>query len=356
MPSKSYLRFRGTLKKGDGTVPTHTGIIRNGLTHLFDRIAFELNGVEIDQTREVGITTTIKNYVSIPKYEEESYKSAGWALNDDYKLTLNTVGGFEVIVPLSMLLGFAEDYKRIIVNAKQELVLLLANSPTNALYKAAADAENIVLDLNTIEWLMPHLIVNTRERVKLLKHVEKGRDFDIAFRSWSLETYPTLPMAQKVVWNVKSSFPSEKPRYVIIGFQIARQITLAKDRSLFDSCNIKDIKLHLNSEVYPYTDLNLNFTTGQILILYEMYKSFQETYYGRESAPLLSPNEFMTKAPLFVFDVSKQNDSINSTVIDSRIEIIANANLAANTQAFALIIHDKLISYNARDKLVIVLT
>jgi len=32
---------------------------------MFDEIRYELNGVKIDRNRNVGITSTIKNYVSL---------------------------------------------------------------------------------------------------------------------------------------------------------------------------------------------------------------------------------------------------------------------------------------------------
>ena len=32
---------------------------------MFDEIGYELNGVEIDRNRNVGITSAIKNYVSL---------------------------------------------------------------------------------------------------------------------------------------------------------------------------------------------------------------------------------------------------------------------------------------------------
>ena len=87
-----------------------------------------------------------------------------------------------------------------------------------------------------------------------------------------------------------------------------------------------------------------------------MYSQFQHAYYGREQAPILSPSEFRDKAPIIVFDVSKQEDRINSNVVDCRVEIASRINIPARTYAFCLILHDRMVSYNCRDNTVKLLT
>jgi len=46
-------------------------LIRNNcVAFIFDEIRYELNGVEIDRSKNVGITSTFKNYVSL-SYDKE---------------------------------------------------------------------------------------------------------------------------------------------------------------------------------------------------------------------------------------------------------------------------------------------
>jgi len=44
---------------------------------MFDEIRYELNGVEIDRNRNVGITNTIKNYVSLTYDKALIMRNAG---------------------------------------------------------------------------------------------------------------------------------------------------------------------------------------------------------------------------------------------------------------------------------------
>jgi len=45
---------------------------------MFDEIRYELKGVEIDHNRNVGITSTIKNYVSLTYDKALIMRNAGW--------------------------------------------------------------------------------------------------------------------------------------------------------------------------------------------------------------------------------------------------------------------------------------
>ena len=100
---------------------------------MFDEIQYKLNGVEIDRNWSnwnVGITSTLKNYVSM------MYDKALVALKNGWNRRSDTEEGhFNICVPLSMLLGFCEDYNRLIVNARHKLVLIRACNDCNYLVK-----------------------------------------------------------------------------------------------------------------------------------------------------------------------------------------------------------------------------
>ena len=102
----------------------------------------------------------------------------------------------------------------------------------------------------------------------------------------------------------------EKPRFVILGFQTNRKGQTASNASRLDHCNISNVKLFLNSQYYPYGNLNLNINQNQYALLYNMYASFQKMYYEKEIEPLLKKGEYIQHAPLVIIDCSKQNESL----------------------------------------------
>ncbi|KYN19054.1 hypothetical protein ALC57_08727 [Trachymyrmex cornetzi] len=62
---ESFLNIEGrlTVKKKNDQTPTT--LVNNCVAFMFDEIRYELNGVEIDRNRNVGITSTIKNKSAI---------------------------------------------------------------------------------------------------------------------------------------------------------------------------------------------------------------------------------------------------------------------------------------------------
>jgi hypothetical protein len=313
--------------------------INNFAAFLFDEIRYELNGFEIDRCKNVGITSTMKGYSSFSPNDMNHLKIATWKVNERA-----ATAAFSCAIPLNTLLGFAEDYQKIVMNAKHELIIVRSRSDINC-FVGAIDVMNIAV--TKIQWKVPHVTVADRAKLQLLKYVDRKQPIQMAFRSWELYEYPTLPQTDRHVWSVKTSNQLNKPRYIILGFQTSRKNVITANSSLFDHCNISDIKLHLNSECYPYDNLNLNFAENQYTLLYDMYAKFQKSYYNRQStSPLVTLEEFKNRTPLFVIDCCRQNESLKNSTVDIRIEIQARQNIPANTSAYCLIINDTEISYN----------
>ncbi|KAL6254799.1 hypothetical protein P5V15_014134 [Pogonomyrmex californicus] len=54
----------------------------------------------------------------------------------------------------------------------------------------------------------------------------------------------------------------------------AERTSWPRTPSRFDDCNLTNVKLYLNSECYPYDDMNLNFDKNRWFVLYETYAQF----------------------------------------------------------------------------------
>ncbi|XP_043465746.1 uncharacterized protein LOC122500738 [Leptopilina heterotoma] len=133
LPSKSSLHIFGRLAKNDeNTLTENVHLSNNAVCFLFDEIRYELNGIEIDRCKNVGHTTIMKKYVSQTPTQLNFIENAGYSrMAADARLVLEN-GYFDVTIPLSMIFGFAEDYKKIVMNAKHELILTRARSDVNA--------------------------------------------------------------------------------------------------------------------------------------------------------------------------------------------------------------------------------
>ncbi|XP_014297272.1 uncharacterized protein LOC106693562 [Microplitis demolitor] len=285
----------------------------------------------------------MKGYLTFSPSELSALENVGWLSNDDSQLT-NADGYFDILIPLNLLSGFAEDYQKILINVQLELVLTISNTDIDAYIQNPAEGaapENDKVTLQKIEWIVPYVTLSDKERIQVLNYITGDPSIPISFRTWELYEYPLLPATPRHIWAVKTSTQLEKPRHVVLGFQSAR-----KNASQFDHCSIRNIKLFLNSQSYPYEDLNLMIDQNQYTLLYSMDTNFQSSYYDKQSEPLLAKKKFLDNAPLCVIDCSKQNEAIKSGPVDIRLEFESAAPFPPNTTAYCLVIHDRIIEYN----------
>jgi hypothetical protein len=343
LPSESYLYIEGALLKNDNTISADTKITNNGIVFLFEEIRYEINGIEIDKNRKLGHTSTLKNYVSLNENEAKMLENAGWTYKKHH-----TSGFFNYCIPLNKLLGFAEDYKKIIPNAKHELILTRSRTDENSYIQPSTSKDLVNFRISKIQWCVPHIILNDMKKLSLLNKVDRGSPIYMNFRSWEIHEYPNLPQTTHHIWAVKTSTQLEKPRFIIFALQTNRENDKTKDISNFDHCNLTDIKVHLNSETYPYEDLNTNFHVNKIATLYNMYCNFQKSYYHQQNLPLLSYDEFKTNnGPLIVIDCSHQDDSLKSGPVDVKLEFKTSENVPEKTSALCLLIHDRIVQHTS---------
>jgi len=79
--------------------------------------------------------------------------------------------------------------------------------------------------------------------------INKQTPLLIPFRSWDISAF---------ICSVKLAAETERPRYVIIAFN---------NNKKYVHCDLVDVKVYLNSEVYPYDGLNQNFTYNRYALL-----------------------------------------------------------------------------------------
>ncbi|XP_076548225.1 uncharacterized protein LOC143306063 [Osmia lignaria lignaria] len=315
----------------------------NCAAFMFDEIRYELNGVEIDRCKNVGITTMIKNGVSLTTTRSKMLENAGW-------IDIPNAGGyFDFCVPLNMLLGFCEDYKRIVINAHHELILIRSRDDKNAIF--GTDGAKYTLQLYKVQWRMPHVTLEERHKLSLLRILENGQTIIMSYRSWDLYEYPMLQATTKHTWSIKAATQLEKPRYVIFALQTDKKNRLNRHITKFDDCKLTNFRLYLNSDSYPYDNLNLDFNKNRYSVLYDMYAKFRKSYYGAmcsngDDGALYDKILFFGYGPFVVIDCSHQNESIKSATIDVRIDFECSENVPENTSAYCLIIHDRIVQYN----------
>lgn len=330
--TNSFLLIEGRITKGAvAGVEKNYSLVKNAFPYLFEEVRYEINGHVIDKVRNVGITNNMKVYTMNNKAEEEMM----------WNNHVNADGSFVTMIPLSALLGFAQYHDKVIMKASQSLVLLRAKDDKNLFVSEAQPT----VELIKVQWHVPHVKVNDKAKIDLLMIEKKELDLAASFRSYDLYEYPLTPNSSKQSWRIRTMLQMEKPRYVILGFQIDRK-KIESDASKFDHCNLSSVKLYLNSDSYPHTPLNIDFEQNSFELLYRAYVNLRPHLTGKSIDPLFNREEFKESAPLVVIDCSRQNESIKSSVVDIRLEFEAKKPFPQNTIAYCIIVHDRIIEYN----------
>lgn len=221
LPSQSTVHVIGKLTNGAGAVAANATLDTNFGAFLFNECRYEINGQEIDRTRNVGIASTMKTYASMKS--TNNLQNAGWfPVSEGYNLADATTGYFHVVIPLSSLLGFAEDFQKCITGCSHELVLI-RSSNDNCTIKSTEENNPATIVIEDIYWKIPSLSLSHQEQARMLGIVDKNENIHIAFRSWELYELPSLPATRRMNWTIKASSQLEKPRFIIFGFQTDRK-------------------------------------------------------------------------------------------------------------------------------------
>lgn len=349
----SFLYLEARVEPED---PTKTyELTSNAVAYMFDEVRFELGDQTIDAVRNPGVTTTMKGMVSLSPLESKELETACWFPKDGDKLCTgryNAAGkllGFSAIVPLSFLLGFAEDYRRVIANMRQTLVLRRSLTDSNC-YKGET---KIKIEIDKIEWRVPYLKLSDEEKLKMLGVLSKDGTVEVPFRKRELYTIPSLRSGKLELANLSTKTVFSKPRFLLVGLQTGKANDATADCSRFEPVDISNVIAYLNEKAYPYAKWNLDFSTNSYLLAYKHYCDFQRHYYQRSPQPLLSYEEFK-KNPVFVVDCSKQQEDVKTGgTVDTKLELGASNGFPPNTTAYALALLDALVIYRPLSNIVV---
>ncbi|KAJ8942142.1 hypothetical protein NQ318_021651 [Aromia moschata] len=315
----SYIYIEGKFTSSDPTKTCY--LANNALAFLFEEIRYEMGGEQVAVIRKPGITTALKTMVSFGESQTRSLLTSGWGLTQTKQDIFDSSSNiFSGKLPLKYLMGFAEDYTRGVLNVKQELIFTIARSFKNC-YVGEVNAN---IEINKIEWKVRHIVPEDKQKLKLLSRLNKGNSkayVKMAYRMWDLYELPTLRETSSDVWAIKTSNSLERPRYIIVGFQnTTHSDNITMDATKFIDADVNNIRLYLNSVVFPYERWNLDFSKKLYSAAYYAYENFQKSFYGKDmSEPLMDFGGFLNN-PLFVIDCSHQADALKSSTVDIKLE------------------------------------
>lgn len=342
--SDAAIVIEGKLRKTEGTGTVQ--LSRNGGAFLFDSIAYELNGQEVENVREPGIVSTIRGYLCYNKMDSNHLDIAGWNY-PNYPIVTNE--NFVLRIPLKHLFGIFNDYQ-LAYFGRQTIRLIRARNDIDAILVVPNlnDATKGELTINNISLKVDTVVPNDVLKLQLLSSIQSDKPILIPSRKWDYHELPQLTVgATKEIWAVKTSIALESPRFIIVAFQSDRRNNDKGDVSRFDHLDIINIRAILNGEHIPTERMNLDFSSDNFVEAHFKYTQFYNSFrndLNLSKQPLLDYSSFK-KRTLFVIDCSQRNETLKASTVDVKIDIEAKTGFPANTKAYCIIIHDSIIEY-----------
>ena len=335
LPSESYLLVEGRLVKADGASYADTDaitLVNNGIMYLFSQISYYLSNQEVETIHDPGQYTTMLGYLKYPVefqlgegmnqlWQRDTTALADLVNNTGFKNRQNYIitqseanGTFSFCIPLKHIFGFCDDYDKVLYGFKHTLTLNRRGND-EAILKAAGTTAGKV-ELSKLSLFMPHLTPSVVARNNLYKVIESKVDVPFSFRSRQCDTV-AVPVSNTFSWRLSARTSSERPRYVIVGFQTAIDRDQEKNPAVFDHCDLKNMYVTLNSERYPAVD-NLDFNNNKYSRAFRDAAKFDNRLYGVSdiiAQPNLTALNYRYICPIFVFDVSNQAERLKSKSI-----------------------------------------
>ncbi|KAL4149549.1 hypothetical protein QTP88_003477 [Uroleucon formosanum] len=133
---------------------------------------------EIQKLKSSGVSSCLKAYCSYTPNDLNALDNAAWdsAMDSEDNKNFMSNNVFTGCIPLKHLFGFCEDYKKILLNCNQQLILNRASTNLDAIHvvgegaTAAVDKnKKITIELTKMLWKMPIIKVSDKEKLRLLK-------------------------------------------------------------------------------------------------------------------------------------------------------------------------------------------
>ena len=160
----------------------------------------------------------------------------------------------------------------------------------------------------------------------------------------------SVPESTSFTWRLRVKTAPEKPRFIIVRFQTAKDGDQTTNPFTFDHVNLKNAYVTLNSDRHPAVDYNLSIANQIFSRVYGDAALFGFKFFGMDeliTQSNITPSDYKTLYHLFTFDVSKQREILKCSVVDIQIKANFIENVPANTRPFALVSSDKMLSFQS---------
>ena len=125
---------------------------------------------------------------------------------------------------------------------------------------------------------MPHVVLSDESQLSLFKDISNKVSLYIPYLNRQCERLSILQNSRDLDWKLNISAGSERPRYIFLCFQEAKDNNQKVNSSNFDHLQVTNAYVQLNSERYPEENQNINFNKNHFVKPYKMAADFHKIF------------------------------------------------------------------------------
>jgi len=197
---------------------------------------------------------------------------------------------------------------------------LVRKGDNDTIFRTGGDAGKAVL--TKLSWYVPYVLLALEQKLALYKTIKSKASLPVGFRMIQCNSI-TVPQMTNFTWLLSVKSAREKPRWIIVAFQMDKAGNQEHNPLIFDHCNLTNMLVMSNAKRYPEIDYDdINFTQEKFSRVYGDATAFRTKFYHLDdlvSNPNITLADYEELFPIFVFDVSKQSEKLKNAVTDIQI-------------------------------------
>ena len=378
LPWDSYLLIEGQVTKADGTTYAKAdtpdiAFCNNGALFLFETARYLIDDVEIESFTNVGIATSFMGLIKKSSafsglekswctdindgdavLENAGYSERNKFLIDRYASTPDAqTGTFSFRIPLDFIFNFCDDYRKVIYHHKHQIIFQRKSNDDMALMKRAG-VDSGKVNLTRMMWRVRKYTPSNEELENIYKYTKE--DIMLYFRNKYIVSGIVTGGSTSFPVNITYSGGFGTPRYIIVAFQV--KLAAVTDQSMnygifnypnkaiATQINVGYTRISINNDVQLNNDIISDFTKNRGVEWYNELKNLRADYTGMTDDEIcISYVNFARLYRMYVFDISKQNISAKSGLVNVKIDFNFVTAIPAPdvgiTRYYAMSIYDK---------------
>ena len=262
-------------------------------------------------------------------------------------------GTFSFRIPLDFIFNFCDDYRKVIYHHKHQIIFQRKSNDDMALMRRDGVDPGKV-NVTNMMWRIRKYIPSNEELENIYKYTKE--DIMLYFRNKYIVSGIVNGGSTSFPINITYSGGFGTPRYIIVAFQV-KLVGVADDQmnygvfnypksAIATQVNVGYVKISINNDLQLNNNIVSDFTKNRASEWYNELKNLRVDYTGMTDDEIcVSYVNFAKLYRMYVFDISKQNISPKSGLVNVKLDFnfvtAVPAPDVGTTRYYAMSIYDK---------------